>query len=193
MSLRNAPRQGRPAVFLDKDGTLVENLPYNVDPARQRLMPGAAAALARISRAGHSLVVVTNQSGLARGLFSRADFTRLEGALRRALRAASGVHLDAVLVCPHLPGDDGRPLCRCRKPAPGLLIQAAQVLGLDLTRSWMVGDTLDDVEAGYRAGCRSVLLDSGGETVWRDGPGRTPHHRVTDWTEVGRRILAGRS
>jgi len=174
----------RPALFIDKDGTLVENVPYNVDPARLRLMPGAGAVLARLAGAGFALVLVTNQSGIARGLFSHADFARLEQALRRQLLDASGVRLDGVLLCPHLPALDGHPACHCRKPAPGLLVRAAAQLQLDLARSWMIGDTLDDVEAGHRAGCRSLLFDSGGETQWRREPLRMPEHQVRHWAEV---------
>lgn len=182
--------RSRPALFIDKDGTLVENVPYNVNPALLRLMPGAADALARLARAGFALVVVTNQSGLARGLFTRQDFQRLEDALRARLHAEQGVELDGLLLCPHEPGPDGAPACRCRKPAPGMLLQAAARWQLDLPRSWMVGDTLDDVEAGHRAGCRSLLFDSGGETVWRRGPLREPEHRVQDWAEVEAWLLA---
>ena len=174
----------RPSLFIDKDGTMVENVPYNVDPARLRLMPGAGAALARLAAAGFALVLVTNQSGLARGLFTYADFARLEQALRQLLLSSSGVSLDGVLLCPHLPALDGHPVCDCRKPAPGLLVRAAWLLKLDLARSWMIGDTLDDVEAGHRAGCRSVLFDSGGETLWRMDALRRPEHRVQRWAEV---------
>lgn len=181
----------RPALFIDKDGTLVENRPYNVDPSRQHFMPGAGTALARLAAAGFALVVVSNQSGIARGLFTRADFARLERVLRRHLLEYCGVRLDGVLLCPHLPDAQGRPACRCRKPAPGMLLRAAWQLRLDLTRSWMVGDTLDDVEAGHRAGCRSLLFDSGGETLWLTGPLRDPEHRVRHWDEVARLILPG--
>ncbi len=180
---RRAPLR-RPALFIDKDGTLVENVPYNVDPAHLRLMPGAGAVLARLAAAGFALVLITNQSGLARGLFTYADFARLEQALRQLLLSSSGVSLDGVLLCPHLPALDGHPACSCRKPAPGLLVRAAWLLKLDLARSWMIGDTLDDVEAGHRAGCRSLLFDSGGETLWRLDALRKPEHRVRNWAEV---------
>lgn len=177
-------------MFVDKDGTLVENLPFNVDPERLRFMSGALAALAAFHAQGYELVVVTNQAGLARGLFTHRQFEQLESVLRDRLRAEAGVELREVMVCPHESGRFGLPQCACRKPAPGMLLRAARRLQLDLVRSWMVGDTLDDVEAGRRAGCRAVLLDSGGETEWRRSPLRQPDARCADWAAVRRLIEA---
>jgi histidinol-phosphate phosphatase family protein len=181
----------RPCLFIDKDGTLIENVPYNVDPAKLRFMPGAGEALARLARAGLALVIVTNQSGLARGYFTRAQFAQLQDALLKRLRDEAGVVIDDVMLCPHEPDAQGRPACLCRKPAPGMLISAARRHGLDLTRSWMVGDTLDDVEAGRRAGARGLLFDSGGETVWRRSPLRAPDAVFTDWAALAAHVLAG--
>ncbi len=184
----------RPALFIDKDGTLVENVPYNVDPVLLRFMPGAGQSLARLQQAGVALVIVTNQSGLARGLFTRAQFTRLQQVLLQRLQEEFGVALSGVEVCPHAPDDEGHPTCLCRKPAPGMLIRAAHRHGIDLTRSWMVGDTLDDVEAGHRAGAGGLFFDSGGETVWRRSPLRQPDARFSDWTALAdhlERQLAG--
>lgn len=174
----------RPAVFIDKDGTLVENVPYNADPARLVFMPGALAALAALAEAGYALVIVTNQSGLALGRFSAAQWQRLQAVLHDRLRSEAGVELAALLYCPHAPGPRREPRCACRKPNPGMLLSAARSQRLDLVRSWMVGDTLDDVEAGRRAGCRTVLLDSGGETEWQTSPLRTPQVLAQDWNEV---------
>jgi D-glycero-D-manno-heptose 1,7-bisphosphate phosphatase len=179
----------RPALFIDKDGTLVENIPYNADPARLRFMPGALEALANLALAGYALVLVTNQSGLARGYFGRAQFKVLLDALQRRLWEEAGLRLDALMVCPHAPGPDGAPACLCRKPAPGMLTRAAREHRLDLPASWIVGDTLDDVEAGHRAGCRAALLDSGGETVWRRSPMRTPDLHCHSWAEFARELL----
>ena len=185
----SAPPRGpaeplRPALFIDKDGTLVENVPYNVDPVLLRFMPGAGEALARLQRAGLALVIVTNQSGLARGLFTRAQFARLQQVLLQRLQEEFGVIVDGVEVCPHAPDNDGRPACLCRKPAPGMLIAAAHRHHIDLTRSWMVGDTLDDVEAGHRAGAGGLFFDSGGETVWRRSPLREPDARFSSWAAL---------
>lgn len=174
----------RPALFIDKDGTLIENVPYNADPNLLRFMPGAGEALARLQRAGLALVVVTNQSGLARGYFTRAEFARYQQALVQRLEAEHGVVIDGFEVCPHGVGAEGRPACLCRKPAPGMLIRAAHRHGIDLSRSWMVGDILDDVEAGHRAGAGGLLFDSGGENTWRRSPLREPDAVFTDWAAL---------
>ena len=174
----------RPAIFLDKDGTLVEDVPYNVDPSLLRFTPHAIEALRSWRDAGYRLVVITNQSGLGRGLFDRAALARLHDALAARL-AHSGVPIDGFFACPHEDADG----CGCRKPADGLLREAARALGLDLERSWMVGDILNDVEAGHRAGCRSILLDVGSETEWRSTAQRTPDHVCADLLEAARASL----
>jgi D-glycero-D-manno-heptose 1,7-bisphosphate phosphatase len=183
------PAPARPAIFLDKDGTLIEDVPYNVDPARLVFTAGALPALALLAEAGYALVVVTNQPGLASGRFSRSDFALLERALMRRVLDEAGVDIAAVYACPHAPAVGRSPACLCRKPAPGLLRRASLEQRLDLTRSWMVGDILDDIEAGRRAGCRTVLLDVGHETLWRLSPLRTPHHRCRDLFEAAQLIV----
>ena len=153
------------ALFLDRDGTLVHRYHYPSRPEHLRLYDGIAGPLALLRQVGFRLVVVTNQSGIARGYFTEADLDRMHAHLRSSL-AAQGVELDAFYHCPHHPdgvveGLDVR--CDCRKPAPGMALRAARDLSLDLSRSWFVGDILDDVEAGARAGCRTVLVDLGTE------------------------------
>jgi histidinol-phosphate phosphatase family protein len=177
------------AVFIDKDGTLVEDVPFNVDPARVRFTTGAVEGLRLLAAEGFLLVVVTNQPGLARRLFTRADFARLQSALTAMLRA-EGIALAGIYACPHAPSVGPVSACLCRKPAPGLLHQAARAHRIDLARSWMVGDILDDVEAGRRAGCRTVMLDVGHETVWRRSPLRHPHIMAMDLLDAARRITA---
>jgi D-glycero-D-manno-heptose 1,7-bisphosphate phosphatase len=121
--------------------------------------------LQRLKERGYLLVVITNQSGLARGLFRESDLTRMHHHLHHTL-AARGVWLDGIYHCPHHPDGVVPHLaveCECRKPRPGMLRQAANDLGVDLSSSWFVGDILDDVEAGNRAGCRTVLVDLGTE------------------------------
>jgi D-glycero-D-manno-heptose 1,7-bisphosphate phosphatase len=183
---------GRKAVFLDKDGTLIEDVPYNVDPQRIRLAPGAVEGLTVLHESGYALIVVSNQSGVARGLFPERVLREVEGSLRCQL-AAFGVPLAGFYYCPHHPQGtvEGYAIaCRCRKPAPGMLRRAAADLGIDLAESWMVGDILDDIEAGRRAGCRTVLINNGNETEWRKGRQRWPHHRAADLADAARLILA---
>ncbi|MGA0609303.1 D-glycero-alpha-D-manno-heptose-1,7-bisphosphate 7-phosphatase [Caldimonas sp. KR1-144] len=184
--------QPRPCVFIDKDGTLVRNVAHNVDASRIEFMPRALQALRRLADGGYLLVLVTNQPGLAEGRFSRADYGELLRALSRRLRDEAGLAFAGVYTCGHAPGPDGRPACLCRKPAPGLLKQAAVSLRLDLARSWMVGDILDDIEAGRRAGCRTVLVDVGNETQWKRGPMREPHVVCHDLLEAAQAIASAR-
>lgn len=182
----------RPAVFLDKDGTLLHDVPFNVDPERVRLREGAGRALAQLAGAGHALVLVTNQSGIALGRFAARALGPVWQRIDRLL-AVSGARLDAIYHCPHHPdgaASEYARACACRKPQPGLLLQAARDLDLDLARSWMVGDILDDVEAGHRAGCRTVLLDVGSETEWLRGPSRVPHAVAGSLTEAAEVILS---
>jgi histidinol-phosphate phosphatase family protein len=182
----------RRAVFLDKDGTLVEDVPYNVDPGRIRLTPGAAAGLRRLHEAGFLLVVVSNQSGVARGYFAEGALRKVEERLRELL-GPEGAPLAGFYWCPHHPQGTVAgyaTACECRKPAPGLVLRACRELDIDPVRSWLVGDILNDVEAGRRAGCRTVLVDNGNETEWDLSPGRVPHHRAADLAAAADVILA---
>lgn len=179
----------QPAIFLDKDGTLIENVPYNVNPELVKFQPGAVQAISRLGAAGFLIVIVSNQSGIAKGYFKRRELIELRDALACRLAREAGVHLQGFQYCPHAPDSNGRPTCLCRKPRPGLLMEAATLYGIDLQNSWMIGDTLDDVEAGIRAGCATVLYDSGGETLWRQSPLRHPTMHAFQWTEVVRFIL----
>lgn len=182
---------GNRAVFLDKDGTLVRDVPFNDDPLKVELMPGVVEGLHRLAEAGFLLVVVTNQSGLARGLMTERG---LRQTLARTVQllAVAGIDLDGVYMCPHHPEGVVPPLrraCDCRKPQPGLLLRAAEDLDIDLGRSWLIGDILDDIEAGNRAGCRSVLL-RGAETEWKWGPHRLPEALVTGFSNAVNAVLS---
>jgi D-glycero-D-manno-heptose 1,7-bisphosphate phosphatase len=166
------------AVFIDKDGTLVENVPYNVDPMRIHLLPGAADGIRALHAAGYCVIVVSNQSGVARGFFAEMALVPVAVRLRDLLQTC-GVPLAGFYYCPHQPEGSIPPYatsCDCRKPAPGLLTRAAREHFIDLRHSWMIGDILDDIEAGRRAGCRTLLIDNGGETEWLWSPLRTPHY-----------------
>ena len=179
------------AVFLDKDGTLIPDIPYNVDPARITLYADVPAALRQLQRAGFKLIVVSNQAGVARGYFPETALADVEKRLRELL-AEAGVVLNGFTYCPHHPAGTVPNYaidCDCRKPQPGLLLKAAQEHDIDLGASWMVGDILNDAEAGNRAGCRTILLDRGNETEWLTGPFRTPTGTVKSMAEAAGQIL----
>jgi len=155
-----------PAIFLDRDGTLIADVGYVRHPDDVRLLPGAADALKRFRDLGFRLVVVSNQSGVARGLFTDQQLQEIHQRLEQVL-ASDGVRLDAAYYCPYLPGPEAvvesyRRDSELRKPRPGMLLKAAQEHGLDLAGSWMIGDSPRDVEAGRRAGCRTILLSANG-------------------------------
>jgi D-glycero-D-manno-heptose 1,7-bisphosphate phosphatase len=154
------------AIFLDRDGTLVQPRHYPSRPEELVLADGVIPELRAFQVAGWRFVVITNQSGIARGLFTEDDLARMHDALRQNL-GAQGVNLDDIYYCPHHPDGVVETFaieCDCRKPQPGLLFRAAADLGIDPGRSWFVGDILDDIEAGSRAGCRTALVDLGTES-----------------------------
>ncbi len=180
------------AVFFDKDGTLVPDIPYNCDPAKMVLAEGAAECLRALADCGYLLVVVSNQSGVARGYFEERALGVVTERLQE-LCAGAGVDLDGVYYCVHHPEAKVARLrreCDCRKPQSGMLRKAATELGVSLNRSWMVGDILNDVQAGNAAGTRTILLDNGNETEWTLTRERMPDHIVGDLREVAGVILA---
>ena len=180
------------AVFWDKDGTLIPDIPYNVNPARITLYPDAAESLGRLRDAGFKLIVVSNQDGIAQGRFSEKALTGVWHRLTELLRPF-GAEPDAFYYCPHHPNGSVKAyvqLCSCRKPAPGLLLQAAQEHQLDLKASWMVGDILNVVEAGNRAGCHTMLIDRGNETDWLLTPHRLPTARANNLREATNYMVA---
>jgi len=159
----------RQTVFLDRDGTIIQDSGYVGDPSKVRLLPGAADAIRRINNAGLLAVVVSNQSGIARGIFTQDDLAAVHSQLEDLL-SEHGAKLDAAYYCPFLEGPDAkedafRKPSDLRKPKPGMLLQAAREHDIDLAHSWMIGDAIRDVEAGARAGCRTVLLARNTETV----------------------------
>jgi D-glycero-D-manno-heptose 1,7-bisphosphate phosphatase len=155
------------AVFLDRDGVINVDRGFVHKVEDFRFVPGSAEAMRRLQAAGWRLVVVTNQSGLARGMYSRADYDRFTTHLQEQL-VLNGVHLDALLHCPHLPDAAVaayRMQCDCRKPGPGMLLRAARELSLDLAGSAIVGDRLSDVLAGRAAGVGHCALVRSGQTL----------------------------
>jgi len=174
----------RPAVFFDRDGTIIEDRHYLADPEGVRLIPGAAAAIRQLSAAGFAVVIVTNQSGIARGLITQHQYTAVEQRLDAMLRA-EGAAVDATYMCPHHP-EVGGP-CNCRKPGTELFIRAAHDLSLDLASSYLVGDRWRDVEAAIALGARGILVagtvadaiaDAGVLEARDDEPPRS-HERIT--------------
>jgi D-glycero-D-manno-heptose 1,7-bisphosphate phosphatase len=158
----------RPAVFLDRDGTIIREVNYLSDPSQVELLPGAAAAIARWNAEGTAVVVVTNQAGVARGYFAESRIVEVHRRLDELL-AEHRAHIDGYYYCPHHPtaGDASyRRDCSCRKPLPGMLLHAASEMSLDLAASVMIGDKLSDLQAGAAAGCATVLVRTGyGEEV----------------------------
>lgn len=146
-------------MFLDRDGTLIEEVGHLGDPAGVVLIRGAAAALDRLAGAGFALVVVSNQGGVARGLFTEDDIRAVNARTAELLASAGSPAIDAWYWCPHHPDFSGP--CDCRKPAPGMLKRAAEELDLDLGASWMVGDHPADAGAARAAGARSILVRTG--------------------------------
>jgi D-glycero-D-manno-heptose 1,7-bisphosphate phosphatase len=144
----------RPAVFLDRDGTVMRDVDYCGDPARVEVFPGAADALRRLKTNGYKLIIVTNQSGIARGYFSDNDYRAVEKEFLRQL--GEGL-IDATYCCPDLP-DTNSPR---RKPAPGMIFEAQRDHRLDLARSYVVGDKTSDVACGRNAGVRTILVQTG--------------------------------
>jgi len=140
------------AAFLDRDDTIIRNIPYLTDPDRVELMPGAVEGLRLLRGAGYRLIMVSNQSLVRRGKGTLADVDAVNERMQTLL-GEHGVALDHLYYCTHIPQDE----CECRKPKPGLLLRAAEDLGLDLTASFMFGDNETDVEAGHRAGCKHSL------------------------------------
>ncbi|MFZ5760887.1 MAG: D-glycero-alpha-D-manno-heptose-1,7-bisphosphate 7-phosphatase [Thermodesulfobacteriota bacterium] len=153
----------KPAVFLDRDGTINEQMGYINHISRFHLLPGAAAAISRLNRAGVPVVVVTNQSGLARGYFPESLLVAVHAKMAAEL-AAQQAHVDGLYVCPHHPEakeERFRLACECRKPKTGLFRQAARELDLDLGRSYVVGDRWSDLKAAAGCGAKGILVLTG--------------------------------
>jgi D,D-heptose 1,7-bisphosphate phosphatase len=164
------------AIFIDKDGTLIHDIPYNVDPDLIALEDNAVEGLKLLCESGYKLIVVSNQSGVACGYFSEEDLQAVEEKLRSLLKPF-GIELSGFYFCPHYAKGiihEYAVDCYCRKPMPGMLLHAAEVNDIDLPASWMIGDILNDVEAGNRAGCKTILIDNGKETEWLTGAYRIP-------------------
>jgi len=152
----------RPAVFLDRDGTLIELVHHLTDPGDVALIPGAGEAVQQLREAGFPVILVTNQSVIGRGKLTEAGLEKVHAEMRRQL-ALQAADVDAIYFCPLKPLQKDPTVIEdpMRKPGPGMLLEAAREHGLDLPRSWMVGDTVSDMAAGRNAGCRTLLVRTG--------------------------------
>jgi len=181
----------RPAVFFDRDKTLIEDPGYISRPEQVKPFEDAAEAIARLRRAGYLIVVVSNQSGVARGLITEEQVARVHRRLEELLERR-GARIDAIYFCPYLDGPDAtveayRRDSDLRKPAPGMLLQAARDLQIDLERSWLIGDRARDIEAGCRSGCRTILLERQGTATAAHSAGAT--HVADSLSEAADMIL----
>lgn len=182
----------RKAVFVDKDGTLIHDVPYNVDTRLITWQEGAIGSLKFLQELGYLLIVISNQAGIAHGFFDNDTMNEVRKKMEQDLADAS-VKLNGFYFCPHHPYGSVKEYsiaCSCRKPQPGLILKAARDLNVDLSQSWMVGDILNDVEAGSRAGCRTILIDNGNETEWQMHGLRSPTFIVNSINEAVERIFA---
>lgn len=173
------------ALFLDRDGTLIADPGYAYRPEQFVVLPGVIEGLQRLTSI-YRLFIVTNQSGIARGYYTEAQFHAYNALLVEAL-ARAGVTIERTYFCPHLSG------CPCKKPSPKFLLDAAQEYEVDLSRSWMLGDHPSDVQAGLNAGCRTIYLLTGHGRRHEDGlvtAGITPEFVARDFAEATRHVLA---
>jgi D-glycero-D-manno-heptose 1,7-bisphosphate phosphatase len=179
------------AIFLDKDGTLIADIPYNVDPEKITLQDQVVLGLKKLQDDGFKLIIISNQSGVARGYFTEDKLQAVAGRTE-GFFSANNLKLDGFYYCPHHPAGtvSGYALeCDCRKPAPGLLLRAAADHQISLQDSWMIGDILNDAEAGNRSCCKTVLIDNGNETEWVEGPYRKPTLTCKTIDEAANQIL----
>jgi D-glycero-D-manno-heptose 1,7-bisphosphate phosphatase len=185
----------RPAIFLDRDGTLTVESEWVRRGQDLVLVPGAAEGVRALRAAGYFVALVTNQSAVARGIVTEDELAAIHAHLQELL-AEHGTRLDALHHCPHHPTEGVGPwrrACDCRKPEPGLLLAAARAHGLDLARSWTIGDAERDLEAGRRAGTRTVLVATGKgerEHAAALAAGRPPDHFARDLGAAARWIAA---
>jgi D-glycero-D-manno-heptose 1,7-bisphosphate phosphatase len=187
-----------PAVFLDRDGVLIRDVHLLSRVEQIQLLPGVPGALERLRNRGFVLVMVSNQPVVGRGVCDEDAVRAIHDALQERILAAGGPRLDRLAFCPHHPHAERaayRQDCDCRKPAPGMLLEAARELELDLARSWMVGDRVSDIGAGAAAGCRTVLVETGAHLsapiVSRRWQAETaaPDHRCADLSAAVEHIL----
>jgi D-glycero-D-manno-heptose 1,7-bisphosphate phosphatase len=191
MRSRENPPIPRRAVFLDRDGVLIADVDHLVALDQVRVLPRVPEALARLRAAGWRLIIATNQSVVARGWITEEQLREVHRVLLADLRS-EGAEIDGVYYCPHHPEGSVaayRRACLCRKPSPGMLLQAAEEWHLDMAECVIVGDASSDVEAGRCAGCHTVLIRSAGD-AWGDRGAADPDHVARDLPDAAEWILA---
>ena len=179
------------AIFIDKDGTLIKDIPYNVKSELIELAADAAPALRLLQDKGFLLIIISNQSGVARGYFTEKDLQPVSDTITNKL-SAEGIVINGFYYCPHHTEGTIKEYavaCDCRKPKPGLILKAAKDFSVDVSQSWMIGDILNDVEAGNAAGCQTVLINNGNETEWISGEARKPNYTVMSLLEATNIII----
>ena len=179
-----SPASNNRAVFLDRDGTIMEDATYVGKVEHVVLIPHAPQALKRLQDAGYKLFIITNQSGVGRGYFTREAVESIHAHLKEHFGRA-GVRFDRYYVCPHHPEDN----CECRKPKPKFLLDAAREYGLDLSGCFMIGDRASDVQAGLNAGVRTVLVLTGAGRETLTNQEVKPDHVANDIAEAAAWIL----
>src|SRR3954462_11528932 len=152
--MSSVPDASSPAVFIDRDGTLMRDVDYCGDPNEVAVFDAVPTALQRLRAAGYKVIVITNQSGIGRGYFNEKVYRAVEAEVERQIGAGL---IDATYFCPHSPSD----ACECRKPEPGMVLQAAREHSIDLSRSYFIGDKDSDIQCGRRAGTKTILVRTG--------------------------------
>lgn len=178
------------AIFFDKDGGLVENIPFNVDPDKITFSSGAVLALSSL-KSLFQFHIVSNQAGVAFGIIRESELEKVKLKMSNMFKEA-GTILTDFHYCPHHPQGNVSEfsiVCSCRKPGTRMLENAAEKYGIDLCHSWVISDILDDIECGRRAGCRTILIDNGNETEWIMNEHRRPHFKARDLGEAALIIL----
>lgn len=181
------------AIFIEKDGTLIQGIPYNVDPDLITLETGVAEGLAKLKKEHYLFIIVSNQAGIAHGYFKEAAMINVQKKILQLLHP-NQIIINGFYYCPHHPQGkikDYSVSCFCRKPQPGLLLRAAKDFNIDLSKSWMIGDILNDMEAGKRAGCKTVLIKNGNETEWLVNDYRMPDYEAKDFADAASIIVNG--
>jgi len=181
------------AVFLDRDGTIIEDVGYLNNPKEIKFIPGTIEAIKKLNQAGYKVVVITNQSGIARGLIREDMLQTIDKTMQKTI-LAGGAHLDGIYYCPHHPDHGHYPYkrkCNCRKPGPGMILKAQKDLNIDLKQSFMIGDKISDVEAGINAKVKPILVLTGQSAQFKEKAAEKGIKICQDLNQAVDQLLAG--